>query len=112
MIKKYKVIWAPVAAQDLRQIISFIHQENPFNAKSVLNKIKRQTNKLSRFPLRGRSMPELKKQGIVQYRELMIFPWRLVYRIVASQVFVVGCLDSRRNLEDLLLMRFLAQQDL
>lgn len=108
MIKKYKVIWAPVAYQDVRQIISFIHQENPLNAKSVLNKIKRQTNKLSQFPLRGRVVPELKKKGIVSYRELMIFPWRLIYRIAASRVFVAACLDSRRNLEDVLLMRFLA----
>ncbi len=107
MIKKYRVLWAPVAYQDLRQIIAFIHQESPSTARSILKKIKKQASKLSRFPSRGRVVPELKKIGVVPYRELIIFPWRLIYRMATSHVFVVGCLDSRRNLEDLLFTRFL-----
>jgi hypothetical protein len=32
------------------------------------------------FPERGRIVPELQAQGISQYGELIIPPWRLVYR--------------------------------
>jgi hypothetical protein len=40
------------------------------------------------------------------FQELIEKPWRLIYRIAAHRVVVVSVLDGRRNLEDLLLDRF------
>lgn len=57
---------------------------------------------LSRCPLnRG------KVKGISQYREVVISPWRVIYRVEAARVLVVSVIDSRRNVEDILLGRFL-----
>lgn len=50
-------------------------------------------------------MPELQAQGIRQYRELIIKQWRLVYRISQKSVYVLTVLDSRQNIEDILLQR-------
>ena len=57
------------------------------------------------FPERGRIVPELRDQGILQYRELIIPPWRILYRISEKRVYVLSVFDSRRNIEDILLKR-------
>ena len=59
------------------------------------------------MPLRGRIVPELRAQGVQFYRELLSPPYRIMYRVKDRLVLVVAVLDGRRNLDDLLLDRFL-----
>lgn len=105
MTKKYKVIWAKVASADLVEIIQYIRTDNPIAAADNLNKIKSKTSELTLFPQKGRIVPELKQQGILQYRELIIAPWRVIYRISEHHVYVLSIIDARRNIEDILLDR-------
>lgn len=102
---KYEVVWAGVAEQDLTDIIKYIHSGNPLAAKDQLEKIKARASSLYSLPQRGRIVPELMQQGILQYRELVIPPWRLIYRISDSIVYVLSVIDSRQNVEDILLNR-------
>ena len=107
MIKpKYKVVWANVAESDVKDIIESISIDNPQNALKILKKIKQKASELYTLPERGRIVPELQNQGILQYRELVIPPWRLIYRVAERKVFVLSLLDSRRNVEDILFKRF------
>ncbi len=103
MTKRYTVYWAEVAEEDLKAIIEYIYTDSPSAAKDSLKKIKRKTSSLNSFPQRGRIVPELKRHGILQYRELIISPWRVIYRISEFQVYVLSVIDSRRNIEDVLL---------
>jgi toxin ParE1/3/4 len=103
---KYKVVWANIAESDLKDIIEYISIDSPQNALKVLKKIKQKTSDLYALPERGRIVPELKDQGILQYREIVIPPWRLIYRIAERKVFVLSLIDSRRNVEDILFKRF------
>lgn len=107
MDDKYEVIWAESAELDLREIIDYIADDNPLNARSILKKIKRTASALDFSPERGRIVPELKKYGIFQYRELIIKPWRILYRISENKVLVLSVIDGRRNIEDILLNRML-----
>src|SRR4030042_3952198 len=106
MKPKYKVVWANVAESDLKDIIDYISIDSPQNALNLLNKINKKASELYVLPERGRIVPELKDQGILQYREIVIHPWRLIYRITERKVFVLSLIDSRRNVEDILLKRF------
>lgn len=106
MKPKYKVVWANVAESDLKDIIEYISIDSPQNALNLLNKIKQKASDLYALPERGRIVPELKDQGILQYREIVISPWRLIYRITERKVFVLSLIDSRRNVEDILFKRF------
>ena len=45
--------------------------------------------------------------GIHIYRELIVAPWQIVYRISDTTVFVLSVIDSRQNVEDILLHRLL-----
>ena len=107
MSKTFEVLWAAVAESDLTGIILYIAEESPGNAKKVLARIRVRTAKLAKSPMQGRVVPELLSQGISQYREVVISPWRVIYRVEADRVLVVSVIDSRRNVEDILLGRFL-----
>ena len=105
MRQTYQIIWAAVAERDLNEIITFIAIDSPANALKILKKIKRSASSLYTSPKRGRIVPELQNQGILTYRELIVPPWRIIYRISAQDVYVLSVLDSRRNVEDILLKR-------
>jgi plasmid stabilization system protein ParE len=105
MTKKYQVIWAAVAQSDLKQIIDYIALESPGNALQILGKIKQKASDLYTLPDRGRIILELKDYGIHIYREIILHPWRIIYRISDTTVFVLSVIDSRRNVEDILLNR-------
>jgi plasmid stabilization system protein ParE len=107
MSKKYDILWAGVAENDLKEIIEYIASDNPANAIKTLKKIKQKASSLYTLPERGRIVPELKDQGILLYRELIVPPWRIIYRISEMKVYVLSVLDARQNVEDILLKRLI-----
>jgi len=107
MNKKHYVKWASVAQRDLKQIIGHIAIDNPGNDLQILKKIKQKVSNLYTLPERARILPELQDQGIHIYRELVVAPWRIIYRISDTTVFVLSVIDERRNVEDILLDRLI-----
>lgn len=105
MSQKYKITWAHIAEKDLIEIIDYIAIDSPEYALKILKKIKKKASSLYSMPERCRIVPELKAQSITQYRELIEPPWRIIFRIVEKKIYVLSVLDSRRNIEDILLKR-------
>lgn len=110
MAGSYRIVWARTAERDLLQIIEYIALDSPKNAGNILNKIKKKTSELEEFPQRGRVVPELQSFGINQYYEIIVSPWRIIYRITQDEVYVLSVFDSRRNVEDILLGRFMNER--
>lgn len=106
-MRRWGVEWAKPANNDLENIIDYIFQDNLDTAAALFEKIKSKCNTLNRFPDRGRIVPELKAYGVGSYRELIISPWRIIYRVSNQTVYVLAVIDSRRNIEDILIERFL-----
>ena len=107
MSSGYAVLWTAVAESDLREIITFIARDNSANALNALKKIRERVATLYTSPERGRIVPELQAEGIFLYRELIVAPWRVLYRIADGNIYVSAVLDSRRNVEDILLQRLI-----
>ena len=109
MRKKYGVIWADIAEEDLRNIIKYIALDNPANALKILKKIREKTSSLYISSKRGRIVPELQGFCILQYRQVIIAPWRIIYRISETEknIYVLSVLDSHQNIEDILLKRLI-----
>jgi len=105
MNQGYEVIWSNRAATDFEHIIEYIANDSSVNAFQEFKRIRDKAFSLYRFPQRGRIVPELQAQGVRQYRELIIPPWRVVYRISERSVHGLCVLDSRQNIEDILLQR-------
>lgn len=98
-----RVVWTRTAQDDLEGIVDFIADTD--TALAVLARIRERAASLCKFSDQGRVVPELHQHGVVMYRELMLPPWRIIYRSDESTVYVTAVFDSRRNLEDLLLER-------
>ncbi|HET7500395.1 MAG TPA: type II toxin-antitoxin system RelE/ParE family toxin [Kofleriaceae bacterium] len=60
---------------------------------------------LAELSHRGRVVPELRGRGITTYRELIVMPYRIIYRVEPREVWIVAVLDHRRDLDTLLLER-------
>jgi len=99
------VRWTSTARLDLEDIIEYIAQDNINAALDVLDRIENRAAKLGDLTQRGRLIPELLDTGISHYRELIESPWRIIYRQIDQTVYIVAVLDSRRDLEALLLNR-------
>ncbi|MCX5826656.1 MAG: type II toxin-antitoxin system RelE/ParE family toxin [Deltaproteobacteria bacterium] len=105
MKKSYDVRWSETSENDLLSIVEYIAIESPYQAYEIFKEIKKRASGLRTFPDRGRIVPELLDQGITLYRELIIVPWRIMYRVSENTVYVLSVLDSRQNVEDILLRR-------
>jgi plasmid stabilization system protein ParE len=102
----YRVLWAPIAAQDLDDLIDYIAaQHGPDAAVRVYDKVKKRTQTLSTHPKRCRIVPELRSVGVMEYRELIVSPYRVFFRIDEKDVGIIGVLDGRRDLEETLIRR-------
>ena len=107
MTDKYKIEWAGVSENDLKGIVEYIAEDSPANALKILKKIKQKASSLYTLPERDRIVPELQDQGILIYREVIIPPWRIIYRISEMKIYVLSVLDARQNVEDILLKRLI-----
>jgi len=101
----FEVRWAESAVRDLEDIAAYIAATSSGDALAVVNRLSKQAESLVRLPARGRVVPELLQFGLKEWRELLSGPYRVIYRIDGSTVFVLAVLDGRRDLEDLLLER-------
>ncbi|MEI6806455.1 MAG: type II toxin-antitoxin system RelE/ParE family toxin [Myxococcaceae bacterium] len=102
----YLVNWSETAKKDLRDIVDYVAKDNWAAASMLLSKIEERSSELWSFAEQGRIVPELNDIGIAQCRELIVAPWRLVYRVMGQQVLILAVFDGRRSLEAVLLERF------
>lgn len=102
------VVWTSVAERDLAEIVSYLHRESPSAAPKVLDRIEEHASSLDLLPHRG---PDRARAGSVGGPDLprADHPHRLIYSVQPDRVLVLAVLDSRRDLEDLLLRRLLGQ---
>jgi addiction module RelE/StbE family toxin len=105
--KIYTVNVNKIAKKSLREIIKYISENNPRNALNILKRIENRINTLSHFPERGGYVPELLKNNIKDYRQLIEPPWRIIYRIDNDIVNVLLIIDSRRNTQDILVEKLI-----
>ncbi len=106
MSEVFDIIWTRTAVRDLDEILEYIAADRGVDqALEVYERLRHRTASLSTVPRRGRLVPELHDIGLFEYREVIERPYRLVFRIVDHQVVVLAILDSRRDLEELLVQR-------
>ncbi len=103
----YQIFWTRTAQQDLKRILEYIAADSEVIVRRVYLAIKQKTDNLHQMPLQGRIVPELRYYNILTYRELISSPWRIIYKTEGHKVWMLAVIDGRRNVEDILLNRFL-----
>ena len=105
--RRFRVEWAEAAVRDLEGIALYLAQESRPDAERLMRRLADRAATLEATPAHGRIVPELARFQMRAWRELVVRPYRLVYRIEADSVIVLAVFDARRDLEDLLLERLL-----
>lgn len=107
MPEYFQVVWTAIAEKDVEEIVGFIADDSPQSAWQIFLKLRRAADSLQRSPLRGRLVPELRWRSILIYRELIIRPYRIVFKITGDSIVILGVFDGRRNLDDIIFERLL-----
>jgi toxin ParE1/3/4 len=103
----HEVYWTPTALQDLVSILDHLATESPTAAAATIVRLEARAESLRTLTPRDRTVPELREIGVSQYRELIERPWRMIYTVETGRVAVMAVLDSRRDLQTLLLERLI-----
>jgi toxin ParE1/3/4 len=104
----FEVLLTEGAEQDLEAIHDYIADfDCVANANYVLDQLMAVVDSLSRFPERGSYPRELVALGIKEYRQTSFKPYRVIYRVVDSQVVIYLIADGRRDMQSVLARRLL-----
>ena len=107
-MNSYSVYLLSGAKQDLLQLHKYVAlNDSTENADRLIDDLYKTCLRLKTMPDRGRIPPELASIGIREFRETILKPYRIIYNVTKSQVFVYCILDGRRDLQDLLEERLL-----
>ena len=89
-----EVIWTVKAVEQIEEIASFIGKDSPFQARRVVQLIVKETRKLKEHSRVGKMVPEVQED---KYRELRVFSYRILYRILdENRIAVIGVVHGRR----------------
>jgi toxin ParE1/3/4 len=90
-----KVAWTGQAYAQLEEAMAFIARDRPETTIAWLERIFDAGASLTELPDRGRVVPEAARQDV---RELIISPYRLIYRRDANNVTITMVTHERREL--------------
>lgn len=90
--------WSPQALHDLESIREYIARDSTLYADLVVRRIVAGVDRLASFPESGRVVPE---RGDPKIREVIVKPYRIVYRRQPTEVEIVTVFRASRLLPDL-----------
>lgn len=105
---RYSVFITDTALKDLNEIDSYITEKSSERiARQIYFDIKRSCVSLEKFPLRGHEPPELITRRNPGILEIHCKVYRIFYRIMEKNVYIISIIDGRRNVSELLKKRLL-----
>lgn len=102
-----QVIVSQFAKDDLREIVSYYQSLSQNYVEKTISEFEENVLSLKEFPKSGRIVPELEKQGIENFRELIQGYYRIIYEISGDLVNVHAVIDGRRNFEDIIISKIM-----
>ena len=94
---------SPFAQDDLNEIIEYFFLYSQNYIETTISEFEENIMSLQQYPRSGRIVPELERQGITQYRELIQGNYRIIYKISKDKVTVLTVIDGRRNFEEIII---------
>ena len=103
-----RVVILDSAEQDLMDLRSYVVKN--FSQATWLktySKLKESIRNLATFPLLGAVPPELETLNLNQYRQIVSGMNRIIYEPRTDAVYIYMIIDTRRDLESLLMRRLM-----
>ncbi len=105
---KYTLYLIEEAQADLLDIYRYVARNDSVDrAHNLLDKLEQTILNLEVMPDRGHASPELERVGVMEFKEVLYKPYRIIYQVITSNVYVHCVLDGRRDRQDLLQQRVL-----
>lgn len=95
-----RLIWTEPAFADLEAIADYIALQNPEAARRLVGRVFASVERLEDHPLSGKRPSELPRSP---YREVVVPPCRVFYRVEEDTVFLLHVMRTERLLQKLLL---------
>jgi plasmid stabilization system protein ParE len=89
------LIWSPLALDRVSEIAGYIAQDKPSAAEKWVKAIFSKVEQLEVSPELGRIVPEI---GNSQFRELIYYNYRIIYRIEKIRISIVTVRHGRQLL--------------
>ena len=99
-----KTNWTRTSVEHLVAIYEHIAQDAPLYAQRVVDRLTRRSEQIAKFPGSGRMVPEYDAPEI---REVIERPYRIIYRVIENNVYVLVIADGRGDMQTLLQRRLL-----
>jgi plasmid stabilization system protein ParE len=96
---KRRVRFSAFALAQLEDALDFVAAENPVASVRLQRAIRKRLERLKTFPGLGRVVPEL---GDPELHEVVVAPYRILYRHSVSLVTIVAVVHGRRDLVEAL----------
>ncbi len=104
----YEVMMSDDAEADLFDIYKHVAtSESASRAGALIEKLENTALTLETNPQRGRVPQELLEFGVTEFLEMDVKPYRFIYRLGRTRVYIHCVLDGRRDMERLLQERLL-----
>jgi toxin ParE1/3/4 len=78
----FRIVWTETAAQDLKQIVKYISQDDPEAARRLVSSLLATTDACAEQPFSTRMVPERNSPEI---RERIIPPFRIIFAVSGEQ---------------------------
>ena len=98
--KKFKIVYLPVAQEDLLDILDYIKKDNPAAAVQFIERIDKTIGKLSTFPYLGK-VPKDDRLKVMGYRMLIIDNF-IIFYVVKKVIEIRRVIHGSRRYEFLL----------
>jgi len=95
-----QIIWTEPALDNLNDIAEYIAVSNMYAAKQLVEKVFNKVQRLEQFPDSGRIPEEISK---LNYREVVVNPCRIFYKVDSDSVYILHELRQERDLRKFLL---------
>lgn len=98
MARRARIVWAAPALDDLDdldEVAAFIAASDPLAAAGLVDRVFTSVERLRDYPAAGRRLPELPRGP---YREVIVAPCRVLYRVEGTVIHIVHVTRGERPL--------------
>lgn len=92
-----RIFWSPLAVERLESIFEYISKDDRVAAYKMIDRIFKKVESLSKFPERGRKVPEANREEI---REVFESNYRIIYRLDAKRLFILTIKNFKQLLPE------------
>lgn len=90
-----EIIWTAEALNTLEEVAEYIAVSSETAASKLVVRVFEKTDRLEQFPKSGRLVEELREMA---YREVIVNPCRVIYKIDNETVYILHVVRQERDL--------------